>query len=265
MGIHHNFEYAIDHMIKAVLDRGHRIQPNFWQGTDTSNRPEAEMIEVLNLFMQVPIGTEDLNTLVRDIKPDLPWADEHFLERVSGIPYNPPPSSFDWKYAKDANSEFKKAEIFDHTYPERFWPKDANFTAQSREVRRGIRYPYGDLEDLVKLLARDPGTRQAFLPIFFPEDTGSVGNIRVPCTIGYHFIMRKNFLHVTYWIRSMDILRHARNDFYLTVRLLLWVLKSLRELDSRTWNGVKPGFFNVHCVSAHCFIGDPLALRKQLK
>lgn len=258
------FDRAIGYLIRSLLDRGHRIHPNNWQGTDTSTKPEAEMIEILNPFIQVPIMTEDIAELAEDINPDLPWADDHFQERVSGIPYNPPPSSFDWKYAKEGNKDFKKAEIFDHTYPERFWPKEANFLKVGDEKRTGIRYPYGDLHDVIELLRRDPTTRQAFLPIFFPEDTGSVGNIRVPCTIGYHFIMRKNFLHVTYWIRSMDLLRHARNDFYLTVRLLLWVLDRLRELDPQTWVDVKPGIFNIQCVSAHCFVGDQMALRKQL-
>lgn len=263
MRIFPNFSTAIEYMIDFVLNQGYKIHPQNWQGLEVTHKPEAEMIENLNLCFQVPLPGQDLSALTKEISPDLDWANEHFEERVSGIPYNPPPSSSTWKYAQADNKDFKKNEIFDHTYPERFWPKDANFLAADQTRRMGIRYAYGDLEDVIKLLGRDPTTRQAFLPIFFPEDTGSVNNIRVPCTLGYHFIMRGNHLHVTYFIRSMDILRHARNDFYLTARLLYWVLEQLR-CNYDAWRPVRPGLFTLHCVSAHCFVGDQIALKKQL-
>lgn len=261
--IYQDFNSAISAMIRFVLDRGYRIHSNYWQGINVSEMPEAEMIENLNLYFQVPLYSEPLSRYVEDICPDLPWADDHFEERVSGVPYNPPPSASWWPYAKQDNGNFKKGKIFDHTYPERFWPKLAG-GRHDFDPARGIRYDYGDLNDLINLLLRDPTTRQAFLPIFFPEDTGAVENIRVPCTVGYHLIRRGDFLHIAYWIRSMDILRHARNDFYLTARLLLWVLNQLQKKEPDTWSSVRPGLFTCHCVSAHCFRGDEIALRKQL-
>lgn len=261
--IYPNFNLAIKAMIKFVLDRGYKVHSTFWQGVDVSNKPEAEMIENLNLFFQVPLYDSPLEVYAEDIEPSLPWADNHFEERVSGIPLNPPPSSSWWPYAKQDNQEFKRGELFDHTYPERFWPKLAGGRHDFDQLM-GIRYSYGDLSDVLDLLVKDPHTRQAFIPIFFPEDTGAVDNIRVPCTIGYHLIRRGNFLHIAYWIRSMDILRHARNDIYMTARLLLWALSKLRERDPERWNHVRPGLFTLHCVSCHCFVGDELALRKQL-
>ncbi len=91
----------------------------------------------------------------------------------------------------------------------------------------GIRYNYGDFGDVIRLLQREPFTRQAFLPMWFPEDTGSVHGERVPCTIGYHFMRRGNYLHIVYYIRSCDYLRHFRDDIYVACINLMWVLETL--------------------------------------
>ena len=117
---------------------------------------------------------------------------------------------------------------------------------------QGIREPYGDLGDVVSLLKREPHTRQAYLPIFFPEDTGAVHGGRIPCSLGYHFIQRDGFLHVSYQLRSCDIYRHMRDDIYLTSRLLLWVLNEVREEHS--W--MVPGSLDMQITSLHCFISD---------
>ena len=111
-----------------------------------------------------------------------------------------------------------------------------------------------DARDVVAHLAHDPQSRQAYLPIWFPEDTGKT-TVRVPCTLGYHFIQRHKFLHCTYYIRSCDAVRHMRDDIYLTVRLQLWMLEQLRLIDP-DWKLVKPGLFTMHIVSLHMFRND---------
>jgi thymidylate synthase len=112
-------------------------------------------------------------------------------------------------------------------------------------THRGIRYQYGDLNDVVEQLRRDESTRQAYLPIFFPEDTGAVHGGRVPCTLGYLFVMRYGFLHCTYYIRSCDFFRHFRDDVYLACRLTLWMTDQL--------NSGTPGVLNMHIANLHCW------------
>merc|ERR1712167_60985 len=102
-----------------------------------------------------------------------------------------------WPFAQKNNKQFKKAKKFSHTYPERIWPPS----------KKGIRFRYGNLDNIVELFNKDKLTRQAFLPIWFPEDTGAVHGERVPCTLGYHFIIRDGYMHVNYYIRSCDYLR----------------------------------------------------------
>jgi len=107
---------------------------------------------------------------------------------------------------------------------------------------------------VVKLLVSDPYTRQAYLPVWFPEDTGG-GSKRAPCTIGYHFLMRDGRLDVNYHIRSCDYVRHFRDDLYLTARLLLWVIDRCRTMDER-WMDVLPGKFLMQIGSLHVFRND---------
>src|SRR6478609_957131 len=89
--------------------------------------------------------------LTQDIyKPNLPWAEDHFLERVCGEPLNPPPSEAWWPFAVKDNELHKEKEKFSHTYPERYWPKFANVgevRPNGRQVfvpHNGVRYQYGD-------------------------------------------------------------------------------------------------------------------------
>jgi thymidylate synthase len=198
---------------------------------------------------------DDLEYYVDDIEPNIPWADIAFHERVNGIPWNPGTAWESWPYAKSA--ENFKQERFSHSYAERYWPRYANQHEDSRwregEVptynRHGIRFDYGDLDNIVALMNNDPLTRQAYLPIFFPEDTGVVHGERVPCTLGYHFFHRYGEMDITYYIRSCDFVRHFRDDLYMSLRLLMWMCNKV-NFD------VKPGRFIFHCTSMHMFEHD---------
>jgi hypothetical protein len=268
---------AIQKTYDTVRDLGVLVEPTRWQSMDVSKRPEAATREVLNHTFKAPIHTEDLDDLREQIAPNLPWADDHFLERVGGKPLNPGIEWAHWPWGNSANSfrqekvptsptlnPSKEADMegyapgFSHTYMERMWPKKANGGVKPH---RGVRYEYGDAMDVVAHLAKAPDSRQAYLPIWFPEDTGKL-DVRVPCTLGYHFIQRHGYLHCVYYISSCDLYRHFRDDVYLTVRLQLWVLDQLRMWGGtqddapRFWAGVKPGTFTMHITSLHCFVND---------
>lgn len=213
----------------------------------------------------------------REYSPNLPWAEDHFLERIGGRPLNPPPSQAWWPFAQAGHKDHLKEGKFSHTYPERFWPKHAGhdacncpYEAEMRDTkdegyysgywgcayraRQGIRFEYGDFTDVVARLAKNPLTRQAFLPIWFPEDTGAPEGERVPCTLGYLFMIRNGKLHVTYYIRSCDFMRHWRDDVYMAVRLA-------QEVRDRLSIGVELGELTMHIGSFHVFEGDRAMVR----
>lgn len=183
------------------------------------------------------------------VQPNLPWAEDHFQERVGGQPLNPAPSEAWWPYARENNAEHKKGQIFSHTYPERFWPKQAGHLGQKLDFgRMGIRFPYGDLDDLVEVLKKNINSRQAYLPIWFPEDlAAAVEGERVPCSMGYHFITNQTKLDCVYTMRSCDIVRFYRDDVYMAGRLLQLVSSQV---------SLRPGKLVVHIDNLHCFPGD---------
>lgn len=245
-----------------------------WQGIDISKKPEAATHETKHFFMQVPMSSEDLDEYRQDIKPNLPWADDHFEERVCGRAINPGIQWAKWPWGNSAKSFLESDGMFNHNYMERYWPKRAGTIAATANAEdfdarfismygddpagaenRGIRHVYGDLGDVVRQLAREPLSRQVILPVWFPEDTGVVHGSRVPCSLFYQFFMRDGALDITYTLRSCDYTRHFRDDIYLTVRLLLWVLQQVRLLNP-VFEGVEPGEFNLLITSLHMFRND---------
>ena len=237
---------------------GQVVKTEKWQGIVAPD----DMNEVMMHAFRFAIP-KTLDELVSEVKPNLPWADDHFNERVCGIPLNPPPSNEWWPFNQKKNEKFKTEEKFSHTYPERLWPKHSGEDPSA--VMEGIRYQYGDFLDVINLLQREPFTRQAYLPMWFPEDTGSVHGERVPCTLGYHFMRRGDNLHLVYHIRSCDYLRHFRDDIYMACRKLMWVLDELKSRDPEKWNGVEPGWYMMTITSLHCFNKEKEVLRQRNK
>lgn len=271
-----SFSMIRDHTWNLFLSHSHQVHTEKWQGVDISQRPEMVSNELMNYtFTQDLRQHEDLDHWRQDVQPNLPWADDHFEERVCGYPINPGIEWRNWPWGKSADS-FRDGEQFNHNYMERYWPKlarasmTATYTAEGWKamnggvsyVNRGIRNEYGDLNDLVNSLAHNPLSRQEWFPIFHPEDVGEVTGGRKPCSLGYQFWVRDSRLHCYYPLRSCDFFRHMPDDIYLTIRLLLWVLEKCRGIDG-AWDHVKPGTLTMHCTSLHVFANDMVTMRKE--
>lgn len=244
------------------------VQTERWQGIAANQQTR----ELQNVVFEVDLqGIEDLDHWRYDIGPNLPWADDHFRERISGDPLNPGQEWKNWPWGLAAN-KFRKAERFNHTYMERFWPKYARRTDDGRLRKMGnnIRgYPesdmrpihgisgyYGDLQDYIEFLSHEPYTRQAWFPLFHPEDIGVGDGGRKMCSLGYQIIVRDGKASIWYPLRSCDARRHFQDDCYLAVRFLLWVIDRCRERNPDVWNDIRPGKYAMHMTSLHCFKND---------
>jgi thymidylate synthase len=221
-----------------------------WQGLDIKGDASKVTWELRESILQLRMP-ETMESAQVDIRPNLPWAEDHFNERISGEPLNPPPSQAWWPFAQQGHADHLKRGKFSHTYPERFWPKweKGDSDRPFSPPRRGIRFEYGDLDDVITRMTKNPYTRQAYLPIWFPEDTGAPDGERVPCTLGYLFMVRDGKLHVTYHIRACDFMRHFRDDVYLAIRLGHFVRECI-AVD------VAMGDLTMHISSFHIFGGD---------
>lgn len=270
------------HLLKQY---GREVDTGHWQGVSTAGKPDLVTKELMNLTFEVPMSLSG-DELANDVRPSEPWAENHFQERVSRVPSNPGEQYLNWPWWRGQEGAFTYDDgysiKFTHTYQERFWPKRAPqeiyekyapHDGTNAHTIRGIRYPYGDLDDLVGLLRREPFTRQATLPIFFPEDTGAVHGGRIPCTLHYHFLRRGDQLNLWYPIRSCDAGRHFRDDLYMAVRLCQWVLNELKggddplgqpspplgedsQGDAASWLDVEPGMLHFTAYSFHVHMGD---------
>ena len=206
---------AIENSFKDLRDNGEIATSKKWQAIDTPD----DLHEVINRYIQMdmPEGKEEL---ARQCDSDMPWAENHFLERISRNPANPGYEYLNWPYYRPSehNEKFRNEAdaYFSHTYMERFWPD------KSLKGTGAMGYNFGNFDDLVERLKDDPGSRQAFYAIWHPQDSNNDG-VRLPCTIGYHFLIRNGKLHMTYLIRSCDIFRHFKNDIYMTIRLAQYV------------------------------------------
>jgi hypothetical protein len=258
-----HFEFAFGQLARELLmtppvDRGGAHA----QKTDDPNMLAYELYHVSQYF-EVPVHMGAWEAM---IKPNLPWAEDHFQERISGEPLNPPPSEQYWPFAQQGNAAHKEDEKFSHTYPERFYPKHAEQICDVKgrctieehvSGRRGIRFTYGDLSDLIEILVKDRMSRQAYLPVWFPEDlTAAREGKRVPCTLGYHFMVdRQNTLRTLYPMRSCDLVRFFRDDVYMAGRLAQHVAECI---------GVELGEMTVMIANLHAFVGDGVFLNETM-
>ena len=132
---------------------GTYIDTDSWQG----DKPLDTMVELLHVTKIIPMidNSEELSDATNARQP---WAYDHFQERVSGIPFNPPPSHSYWAGNKQTDAYLSKKDPvkFSHTYPERLW---------SKGLHSGIRYDIADLNTLVEVLKKDPGNLAALMDL----------------------------------------------------------------------------------------------------
>lgn len=299
----YNIEGTYDYLRGLLLrnhEQGKIVDTGHWQAL--RNVPHTRTLELQNVSIEMDIRPTP-GSWASFIRPNLPWAEDHFQERVAGDPLNPGEQYKNWPWYRGGVEDHKSTCCenpipgplvkdrcltcggllkatgrFSHSYMERFWPKFAGYENEPAIYRKGIRYRYGDLEDLIQILKRDPYTRQAYLPIWFPEDlTASRQDERVPCTLGYHFMLRDDRLHCFYPMRSCDIVRYFRDDAYMAGRLCQWIIANLAGEEIKTWQEqtdehastvpgfwteIQPGKLTMSIASLHCFEGDIPKLKR---
>ena len=221
---------------------------NKWQGIEVEQR----LWEIFNYHFSMTIP-ESRDELAEQTKANLPWAEAHFQERVGGFPLNPGNEYKNWPFYKgmDNDKEFRQdgdGEQFSHSYMERMWCKLIEPELPESESRKGIRYEYGDFDDFIRRIKENPYGRQNYFSIWHPEDQ-SLGDRRLPCTLGYWFNIVNNELFCTYHIRSCDIFRHFHNDIYMTGRLMHYVRDELKSVIP----DLKMGLLHMWIGSLHCF------------
>lgn len=115
------FQRIRAHTWNLFLSQSHKVHAEKWQGVDISKRPEMASYELMNYtFTHDLQGNGDLQHWRDDVQPNLPWADDHFNERVCGYPINPGVEWANWPWGHSASKFLNKTGIFNHNYMERY-------------------------------------------------------------------------------------------------------------------------------------------------
>src|SRR5438105_2869350 len=136
---------AISWSIDSLKTHGAKVDPGRWQGVPTEGKPDLVTQELLDLDLSFPIA-DTMPELVEQIQPNVPWAENHFQERVSRDPSNPGVEFKNWPWwrGQDAlamafDPEQGLNPKFSHTYQERFWPAVYKADEGTQSYRMGIR------------------------------------------------------------------------------------------------------------------------------
>jgi hypothetical protein len=251
-GIHRDINFFLQ---KDFVYNGVEVDRSEWQGL-RDDRPQTKVVEVTDISIDMSVP-ETMFEWQEFCQPNLPWAEDHFQERIGGEPLNPGEQYKNWPWYEQGVEEHRMTGKFSHTYMERYWPKYAPLGPRNYrhglegEAKLGIRYDYGDLATLIDLLQSRPMTRQAYLPIWFPEDlSAAMEPARVPCSLGYLFQWNEydKALDCYYYMRSCDFNRYLWDDLYLTGRLLQHVC----DLAF----GVGPGKLHAKIANLHIFSAE---------
>jgi hypothetical protein len=100
---------------------------------------------------------------------------------------------------------------------------------------------------IIEILASDPETRRAYLPINYPTDLTRLKSSRdIPCNVGIQFYRSGQYLNLVRFCRSNDLIYgYAINHFEFSV-LLAVVAAALP-------GGVIPGAYINHVTSLHVY------------
>jgi thymidylate synthase len=221
MRFYTGFGVAVNEITRELAEMGISVHPQTMQDKVIAEDPDYNTRELQNYMYMVSNPLSTLNELT----PNQPWADKEFDERVSPYHVNPGEA---WKLREEIWKEYLHNGRFSYTYNERMsW----------------------DLSRIMNELDKHPDSRQLYLSIWDPTiDVDRLGSdMRIPCSLGYLFQLRRGKLNMTYFMRSCDFITHYHNDVYLAVKLL----KHVSDLT-----GNETGTFTHYIGSLHVYEKD---------
>jgi len=233
-----------------------RIFKDFKEARGEIARDLKEMgLHVDNVMMQdkegsfptlelINYGYTVTKPIVQDLNPTQPWAAAEFGDRIQAIMGNPSPLGTAWMTRADEHMDWSEfIEFNGKPLPQGVSLEEAKESCSPLVARDPIRlaYSYGErlaLNDqvmrVIRELRRNPMSRQLYIAMWDPhQDSERLGSRRVPCSLGWHFIMREDRLHLTYTMRSCDFVTHWQNDVWLAMMLLDFVCMKTGNVQGR--------------------------------
>ena len=185
-----------------------------------------ETLEINNYGFTM-LGWADMLQVMADKGINMDWAKQEITDRtmMELAPKNPGNA---YRHNPEFWSPFLRDGVFSYTYAERLHPQ---------------------IPHIVRELTERPNTRQAILTMYDQhQDIMNLGGRdRIPCSMHYQFLMRDNFLHCSYVMRSCDFHKFFLADIYMGIMLTEYIAK---QID------VETGRFTQFIGSLHAFEGE---------
>lgn len=220
-----DFPEAQNELRRDLAELGVNVHPETMQDKQIADDPDYLTKELSNYAYQV-------------LKPDYgdiegvheSWVQLEWHDRLQGG-LNPGRA---WR---------ERPEVWEQ-FLERAKPKMPGRFSYTYSERMGGNY----LRAIVTELEKHPHSRQLYLPVWSNQsDWRRRGVHRVPCSLGYWFVMRDNKIHLTYMMRSCDLHTHYPNDAALATIMQAWVAKE---------SGYEMGTFTHFIGSLHVYAKD---------
>lgn len=201
MRIYQSFKEMFSEVKRDVVELGFRVKSESVQNIQNVGK-EYDMKEIVGYSYKL---TNTLDYFESFTKEEETWLHYEFMERVVYKKTNPGEA---WKLREEVWKPLLNEEgKFDYTYNER------------------IRF---QLDSIIGELKRHPNTRQAIITIFNSNDLRFIGGYRrIPCSLSYQFLLRKEYLSLVYNMRSCDVITHFKFDAALACMLLNYVADRL--------------------------------------
>lgn len=257
MRIYDNCYELMSETGRNLWEMGNLVKPKHYQNKDIDGNEDFETKELI-CEQYCLMGMPDPKWLFVFMEEGAKeWAHHEFVERVSGVQFNPGEA---WKKRPTVWEEFLVNGRFDYTYPERI-----------NEIVYYNREETTKLNAVIQLLRDDPDTRKAILNIYgsyhriystktFNDADRLDGHARIPCSMYYDFLIRENAkgekqLNITYHQRSSDFVTFFGTDVWFAWKLMEYVAAEI---------GVKPGYLYHTIDSLHCYKKDWVKLKTSL-
>lgn len=211
-----NMKEAVNEIERDIMEMGILVHPDSFQNINVKGNPDYDTLEVQNYTFSI-LDVSDKDALVGN---DLQWCLQEFQERIDAYAPNPGEA---WKLRQSTWEPFLVDGKMDYTYSERI-----NLYAQ--------------LDRVIKELKENPDTRQAIIHINMAPDCCVWRKNRIPCSMYYHFMIRRGAVDVIYAMRSSDFDTHFKNDIWLADEMRKHIAKAIH----------KPiGIFHMNISSLH--------------
>jgi thymidylate synthase len=209
MRIYSNIKECHNETIRNVAELGSIVRLKTYQNIDISEDEDYVTRELIGESFKLldNVKSEEIRDYIKVVKGEswYEWVEKDFEERISSSYVNPGKA---FAFVAPYWDKFmNKLGLQDYTYNERLGRK---------------------LEFLIEELRRDPSSRRAFLNIWESGDMiATLSERRVPCSLGYIFLIRSGKLHVTYLMRSSDVMQLLLIDLYMVQRLKEYIAEKL--------------------------------------